>query len=281
MTTRFLFAIVLAMFAWLPITLPAADRTDDAARAQALLARAVDHYKEKGDIALATFSRQSEFTTDDLYVYVLSDDGLMLASGGSSSVLIDRNVTDVKDAAGKLFFREILDVANAQGRGQVDYRWLNRRDGKIERKVAYFEKVGAKILAVGYYLPHATAAQAESLIERAAQALKAHPAQALRDFNDLNGNFIEDDLYVFVIGIDDGRFRAHGALPRLIGTPANQVRDANGKEIVPEMIAQLRNADRGETSYPWKNTVTNQILTKRTLLRKVDDYLVGVGYYAN
>lgn len=281
MVSRFLPATVLTVFAWLPITLLAANPADDAARAEALLARAVDHYKNSGDIALATFSRQSEFTTEDLYVYVLSKDGLMLASGGSSSVLIDRNVANMKDVAGKPFFREILDVADAQGRGQVDYRWLNRRDGKVERKVAYFEKVGEKILAVGYYLPHGTAAQAEALLGRAAQALEENPAQALRDFNDLNGDFIEDDLYVFVIGIDDGRFRAHGALPRLVGTSSYEIRDADGKEIIPPMMAQLRNVDRGKTRYPWKNTVTNRVLTKRTLLRKVDGYLVAVGYYEN
>ncbi|ENO87286.1 cache domain-containing protein [Thauera linaloolentis] len=276
MKFRKLLAAALAIPALFP-TLSAAK--DEAAGAEALLARAVAYYKDKGDIALATFSRQGAFVTDSLYVYVLSGDGLMLASGGSSSVLIDRDVADMKDAAGKPFFREMLDTAKARGKGQVEYRWLNRRDGKVERKIAFFEQVGEKVLAVGYYLPHGTAAQAEALAERAARAVRADAAQAFRDFNDLNGDFVEDDLYVFAIGIDDGRFRAHGALPRLLGTPARALRDADGREFIPEMLDKLRDADTGETRYAWKNTVTGKVSTKHTYLRKVDGYLVGVGHY--
>lgn len=278
MMFRTLLALALTLSALFPPAVRAQD-DNDAARAQALLARAVAHYQAKGEIALATFSRQGEFVTDSLYVYVLSADGLMLASGGSSSVLIDRNVADMQDAAGKPFFRELLDTAKAQGRGQVEYRWLNRRDNKVERKIAFFEKVGEKVIAVGYYLPHGTPAQAEALVERAAQAVRDDPAKAFRAFNDLNGSFVEDDLYVFAIGIDDGRFRAHGAMPRLVGTSAYALRDARGKELIPVMVDKLRQADKAETRYAWKNTVTNKVLTKHTYLRKVDGYILGVGYY--
>lgn len=279
MIFRLLIALSLLAATTFAGAAPVRDDQADAARAQALLARAVAYYKEKGDIALAIFSRQGEFVSEDLYVYVLSSDGMMLASGGSSSVLIDRSVADMKDAQGKPFFREMLATARDKGRGQIEYRWLNRRDGKVERKVAYFEKVGEKILAVGYYLPHGTAAQARELVERAADAVRVDPAAAFRAFNDLNGNFIEDDLYVFVIGLDDGRFRAHGALPRLIGTAADQLRDGEGKEFIPAMLTAVRNADRGQVSYAWRNTVTNTVLTKQTFLRKVGGYVIGVGYY--
>lgn len=42
----------------------ALDEQDDFARAKALLSRVTAYYKEKGAIALATFSRQSKFVTD-------------------------------------------------------------------------------------------------------------------------------------------------------------------------------------------------------------------------
>ncbi|UCV23628.1 cache domain-containing protein [Ferribacterium limneticum] len=281
MMFRHILALVLMLSTLVSFSASVGAEEQDSVHAQELLARAIAYYKEKGDIALATFSRQSEFITKDLYVYVLSADGLMLASGGSSSVLIDRSVADMKDASGKSFFREMLDTAKAQGRGQIEYRWVNRQNGKIERKIAYFERVGEKILAVGYYLPHGTSAQAEALVERAALAVQADPAKAFRDFNDLNGSYIEDDLYVFVIGLDDARFRAHGALPRLVGTSADLLRDAQGKEFIPTMRDKLRKTDKAQIIYPWKNTVTGKVLIKHTYLRKVGSYLIGVGYYEN
>lgn len=253
----------------------------DEDRAQRMLAKAVAYYKEKGDLALATFSRQGEFIDGELYVVVLSTDGVLLASGGSSSILIDRDISDLQDADGKLFVREYLALAAREGRGKVEYRWLNRVDRKTERKVAYIEKVGDKIISVGFYQPHGTPEQARALVDRAAAAMRLDPRPAIAAFNSLHGSFIEDDLYVFVISMDDGIFRAHGGYPRLVGTQSRALRDANGKEFIPAMMAKVKQADRGEIAYAWKNSVTGEVLQKRTYLRKVGRYLIGVGYYLN
>lgn len=253
-----------------------AGRDDDA---RALLAKAVTHYKDKKDLALAAFSRQGEFIKGELYVYALDSKGVVLASGGSSSTLIDRNVIDFKDADGKAFFREMLETAQAKGAGSVEYRWLNRKDGKIERKVAFFEKVGDRVLAVGYYLPHGSPAQASALADKAAAAVKEDPSKAFAAFNDLNGRFVEDDLYVFAIGMDDGRFRAHGGLPRLVGTGALTLKDADGKEFIRDMLARVKDKEQGEIEYAWRNTVTGKVFKKHTYLRRVGNVVVGVGYY--
>ncbi|HEY6280673.1 MAG TPA: cache domain-containing protein [Burkholderiales bacterium] len=133
---------------------PAANATisaQDAEQAQALLQRAVAFYKEVKDLALAHFSPQGEFVKNDLYVYVVSTRGVLLASGGLSSSWIGENVADLKDAVGKPFFREMLDKARTKGSGTVEYHWLNPATNKTEPKVAYFQKVGDRIIAVGYY----------------------------------------------------------------------------------------------------------------------------------
>ena len=93
---------------------PAATATasaQDAGRAQALLQRAVAYYKAIKDLALAHFSPQGEFVDDDLYVYVVSTSGVLLASGGLSSSWIGTNIADQQDAVGKPFIREMLDKA--------------------------------------------------------------------------------------------------------------------------------------------------------------------------
>jgi cytochrome c len=263
-----------------PDTVNAAASREDALRAHALLERAIAHYRQDKGKALVDFDRNPEFVDGESYVYVVSTGGMMLASGGPSAALIDQDVTSFKDAAGKAFFREMLEKARTKGAGVVEYQWLNRVDNKIEHKVTYFERVDDRIIAVGYYIARATPAQAQALLGRAVDALQADPVRAIDAFNRTRGEFSEDDLYVFVVDLTDKRFRAHGVDHRLIGTDALALRDPNGRPIVQQMIEAVSRQDRAELDYVWPNPVTGRVEDKHTFLRKVGGELVGVGYYA-
>ena len=252
----------------------------DAQRARAMLGRAVLLYQQQGDAAFAAFNGSTEFVDGELYVWVLGTDGVMLASGGSSAALIGRKVMNMRDAFGTPFFYDMLEKAKTSDSGVVEYRWLNRLHHKPERKITHFRKVGTRLLAVGYYIPRASPEQAVAMLERAVGAMQSDPAKAIKAFNDLNGGYIEDDLYVFVVGLDDGKFRAHGVSPRLVGSDGYALTDPNGQPIVRQMIDVLKDKDRGELDYAWRNPVTRQVESKHTLFRKVGDSLVGVGYYA-
>lgn len=251
----------------------------DAARAQALLERAVAHYKEVEESALAAFGRKGKFVEGELYVYVISTKGVMLASGGPSSALVGRDVTDLQDAAGKPFFREMLDKAKVSGSGAVEYYWLNPIDNKMGRKLAYFQTVDDRIIAVGYYIARATPAQAQAMLARAAQAVKDDPDTAFHAINQLHGPFSEDDLYVFVVDLKDDRFRAHGIFHDLIGSDALALHDPSGRPIIQDMIAAVAKEDQAEVDYSWPNPVTGSVENKHTYVRKIGGLLVGVGYY--
>lgn len=280
---------VIALFASLtgPVLAPVASAADTAAlathldekRARALLARAVKHVEAKGAAGLADFSRQGPFVDREIYVFALSADGTLLASGGSSAGLIGRKVTDQVDAVGKPFFREMLEGAAAKGEGRVEYRWLNPIDNKVEPKETLYRKVGDTIVAVGFYSPRATPAQAQALLTRAIEALKADPQAALTDFQTLGGRFMVDDLYVFVIDLANGRFLAHGGNPELVGREGKEVRDAKGKTITLDMIDIARRKGAGELDYVWRNPSTGKSESKHSYFRAVDGRLVGVGYY--
>lgn len=251
----------------------------DIQRARALLARAIIRYRQQGDEAFAAFNGPTEFVDGELYVWVLGTDGVMLASGGSSSALIGRKVSNMRDAFGTPFFYDMLEKAKTSDTGVVEYRWLNRLHHKPERKITLFTKIGTRLLAVGYYIPRASAEQASAMLERAVGAMQADPVKALAAFNDLNGGYIEDDLYVFVVGIDNGKFRAHGVSGRLVGSDGYALTDPNGKPVIRQMLDVLKDKDRGELDYAWRNPVTRQVENKHTLFRKVGNNLVGVGYY--
>lgn len=256
-----------------------ASSTGDAVRAQALLDRAVEHYRANGEKAFAAFSRAGEFIDGDLYVYVLGEEGVMKASGGPSITLVGRDVRNIKDAEGKLLFKEMFEGAMTQGGGAINYRWLNRKHGKVERKVAYYRKAGSVIIAVGYYIPHASQQAARALLTRSAEAMAKNAEEAIAHFNDVNGGFIEDDLYVFVVGLNDKIMYAHGATPRLIGRNVEDLRDVDGKPIVRQMIDIVKAKGSGKLQYTWANPVTNRKERKTTYLQRVDRYLVAVGHY--
>lgn len=252
----------------------------EAKRAQALLDKAVAYYKEKGDAALAEFTAGGDFVDGEYYIFVVSTAGKMLASGGSSALLIGQDVNRLRDASGKMFMRELLDVAKTQGAGVVEYQWLNQKTARVEPKTTLYRKVGDVIIAAGYYLPRSSPQEAKGMLEAAVDTLKKNgPDASFAAFNDPKGEFVHDDLYVFAVGIDDAKFYAHGAGPSLVGQPAAELRDAQGKEIIKEMLAVVKVKGSGEVGYVWRNPVTNRVETKHSMVQKVDKYMLGVGYY--
>lgn len=252
----------------------------DIARAEALLDKAEAFYRENGQRAHAAFSRSGEFRDGALYVYVLDPAGNFLASGGSSVNLIGRNVRDMPDARGKPFFREILDGAKTRRTGLVEYHWLNTGSGQSERKTASYRVVGDSILVVGYYSSRATAEQARSLLWAAVHEFKQHGERAFERFNDLNGRFVQDELYVFVLDMDTQTIRAHGGMPRMIDRQVGELTDANGKPFIRDMIQAARAREGGQLDYAWRNPLTQKMERKQTWFVRVGKQIVAVGAYA-
>ncbi len=248
-------------------------------RAETLLEIAAQHVRDKGEAGALDFSRQSAFVDRDLYAYALRMDGVFLASGGSSAALVGQNVLKETDAAGKPFFREMIELARQQGEGRIEYQWFNPADSRGEPKLTLFRKVGEVIVAVGYYPPRATPVQAKALLKDAIAALGKAPQAALAEFQHLNGPFIRNDLYVFVVDLDSGRFLAHGATPALVGSDGLALRDPGGRPIISEMIAIAKKDGEGELDYYWRNPSTGRIESKHTFFRAVQGRLVGVGSY--
>ncbi|MBS0544583.1 MAG: cache domain-containing protein [Proteobacteria bacterium] len=262
-----------------PVATAPTKAVSEAVRVQALLDRAENHLRDAGDQAMASFSRAGEFADGDLYVYVLDMQGNFLASGGSSTTLIGRNVMDLTDSGGRPFMREILDGARTRTSGQVEYRWSNPLRGTNEPKIATYRRVRDHVLVVGYYAPNASFEMAKSLVWRAVHDLKVNGEGAFSHFNSVNGGFVQDDLYVFVIGVEDGLIHANGGQPRVIGRKASELVDINGKHFASEMIAVAKDKGEGEIRYTFRNPVTQRHESKRAYIVRVGKYLVGSGAY--
>ncbi len=254
-----------------------------AREASALLDRAAAHLQAKGpDQALNAFKdRNGGFVDGQHYLFVLDQKGTMLASNGASRALVGLNVMDLKDAAGKPFIRQIVEGAKTADSGQVEYHWLNPVDNKVENKTSLYRKVGDLILAVGYYIPRSSAEQAQKMLDKAVALMKSSDeASAYKAFNDPQGGFVMNDEYVFVIGLDDGKYRASGASPNLVGVDVREITDAAGTPLFKQMIELAKDKGIGSVDYVWRNPATNAVEKKHTLIRRVDDVLLGVGYYS-
>lgn len=114
--------------------------------------QAVRFYKAVGrDVALAEFSHSNGmFVQSEVYIYVLSLDGKMLAHGINEK-FIGLDFSEVKDSDGKLFIREMLEGARDKGRGWVKYKWFHPRRNKVLPKMAYFQKENDMIFCSAVY----------------------------------------------------------------------------------------------------------------------------------
>jgi cytochrome c len=262
----------------------AAAATRDSTRAEALLTKAVQQYEDHKGAAFADFRPKGPFVDRELYVYALTTEGVGVASGGPSASLVGANLLGQQDAMGDYFFRNLVEKERTNDSGTLEYRWLNAVDNKVETKIAHFRRIGDTIIVVGHYVPRATPAEARALLGRAVSAVHANRQAALAAFNQRKGEYFADDLYVFVIDLTDKRTLAHGADPSLVGTDASRIVDVApssfGHPLVDRMITAVAANNRGEIEYAWSNPVTDLGERKHAYLEKVNQMIVGVGYYA-
>ncbi len=251
-------------------------------QATALLNTAVDYMgTHTPQQAYAAFNDQKgKFVKNDLYVFVVGFDGIMRAHGGAPKGLVGMDVTGLEDASGKLLIREMLDIAKEVGAGTIDYVWRNPATNRVENKTTQFKRLGENVVAVGSYVQRSTPEQAQDFLEKAiAEIKRLGSAAAFKEFNDRQGNFIHDDLYVFVVGIEDTRFYAMGASPDLVGNNVEKLRDAEGKFIVRDMIKLAKEQGSATYDYVWRNPADNKVEDKHSLIQRVGQYVIGVGYY--
>ena len=250
--------------------------------AHALFDEAVAYLKANGpEKSWKAFNnRTGPFVKKDLYVYVIDRKGTYVANGAAPIELVGLNVLDTVDASGSPLFRQMIAVTDKQQDAHIRYVWLNRKSNHVEPKVAWLHREGDYILGVGYYAPRATADDARKMLDAAtAEIRKQGLAKALASFNNPRGTFVRDDLYVFAVNLESGKFEAHGMNPKWTGTDASDLHDVEGHPLIKEMLDLAKSKGEGTVDYVWRNPVTNAVEKKRTFIRRENGSLIGVGFY--
>ena len=123
------------------------------------------------------------------------------------------------------------------------------------------------------------AEQAKDLLNKAVAFLeKEGPAKAFCAFNDPGGRFHNGPLYVFAVNMD-GVYFAHSAAPTLVGTSLRDTRDAAGQPVGKNIMEVIMKHGEGSVDYMWLNYSTNKVEQKHSFVKRVEEFVLGVGYY--
>ena len=102
---------------------------------------------------------------------------------------------------------------------------------------------------------------------------------ALQKMNDPNGSFMWKDTYVFCLD-ETGKVLAHKA-PQLIGYPAKDLKDINGKLYMQEILDVANTKGDGWVSYVYPKNLGATPEPKTSYVLKVPsaNVIVGAGFY--
>ena len=122
--------------------------------------------------------------------------------------------------------------------------------------------------------------KAVAMVKRAGECLRERgAAQALAEFSDPHGAFVEGDFYIVVLDTS-GVVRANGANQAIIGQNDWERIDADGKKHTQELVATARERGMGWVDYRWPNPKKDGLIElKSTYCELVDDLVVGCGIY--
>jgi cytochrome c len=123
-----------------------------AGEAKKMVEMAASYITANGEEATIKEINKSDgkFVKGDLYVFAYDMNAVMKAHPIDPK-LIGQKLYDKADSKGKLFRKEIVELAKSKGSGFVDYTYRNPVTKAEEPKTTYIQKVGNLIVCCGAY----------------------------------------------------------------------------------------------------------------------------------
>ncbi len=149
MFRKLMISIFICLFA---MSLGYAGQKTTPEEAKKMVEQAVAYLKANGqEKALKEFNNpKGKFVKGEMYVFAYDLNGVMKAHPVNPE-LIGKNLYNEADSKGKLFRKEIVELAKTKGSGLVDYSYLNPVTKKEESKTTYIQKEGDLIVCCGAY----------------------------------------------------------------------------------------------------------------------------------
>lgn len=128
-----------------------AEERGTAKEAMAMVQKTIATMKKNGvePTIIEINKRDGSYKDRDLYVVIYSMDGKNLAH--INPRMVGKDMVELKDADGKYFIKERLEMAKTKGSGWQDYKFVNPESKQIEQKSMYIEKYENVIVSCGIY----------------------------------------------------------------------------------------------------------------------------------
>ena len=127
-------------------------------------------------------------------------------------------------------------------------------------------------------LPGAT--QAQAMVEKTVAFFEAHGAEATIAAINNGGQFLDGELYVFMIRFDDGINVANAGDHSRLGKDARLIEDPDGRFYGREIL-QRATAEGDWVFYKRINPANGKVQPKISWVRKVEGYVIGTGMYVS
>ena len=130
----------------------AASERGTAEEAVAMVHKVIEYMKANGkEKTIAEVNNlNGKFRDRDLYVTINTLQAVTLAHGANAKMQ-GKDLIELRDADGKYFMKERLEIVKAKGKGWQDYKFVNPVTKAIEPKAMYFEKYEDVIVNCGIY----------------------------------------------------------------------------------------------------------------------------------
>ena len=121
--------------------------------------------------------------------------------------------------------------------------------------------------------------QAVALVKKAvAHVLEKGSRQACRDFEDPRGEFVFGDFYVYAIDFNGIRL-ASGADPSSTGENILDLKDADGRPCIRDIIRIVQTRGKGWYDYKWLHPHTRTVEMKSVYFEAIDGMIIICGIY--
>jgi signal transduction histidine kinase len=243
---------------------------------------------EGKDEALQVFNDPNgKFVRGELYISAQDLNGTLLASPYRLE-MIGQKASNLTDPNGVIFARNMLDIAKRGGGFTYYIRANPAHSNAQELKLAYVAKAEDGLcLSSGMYLPgpapifsNESRKDLVAFVKNARDfALNHTKDEALKAFNDRNGEFAKGDRYVFADDFEGVRLAMPFYLDQ-VGTNINQYQDPNGVYVIQEFSDTAARGDGfvyGIVPDPAENEIPEFKLVYVTKIN--DEWLLGSGLY--
>lgn len=135
------------------------------------------------------------------------------------------------------------------------------------------------VMAAAFAGERGTADDAKALVKKGVEYVKKNGKDKLiQEVNGKNPQVLDRDLYLSVWDLK-ANVLAHGANARLVGKDIIDLKDADGKPFMQEIVKKAEAAGSGWVDYKWTDPISKEIQPKSAYFEKVNDVIISSGYY--